>query len=159
MEQAFKDLVIIQADYSKVNEYKALAESKNAEDYKDFNKVTEALNAIEEGLPKSKQAQVDQMAENLKAALDALEEKDADYTELDALKARANALNADDYKDFSAVKSALDAIVEGLPKSRQSEVDQMAADLEKALDALEEKLDVQQLEMTVEFFASLKTER
>lgn len=35
----------------------------------------------------------------------------------------------------------------------------MAADLEKALDALEEKLDVQQLEMTVEFFASLKTER
>lgn len=139
MEQAFKDLVIVQADYSKVNEYKALAESKNAEDYKDFNKVTEALNAIEEGLPKSKQAQVDQMAENLKAALDALEEKDADYTELNKLKDQASELNAKDYKNFAAVTEALNAIKEGLPKSKQSEVDQMAKDLKAALDALVEK--------------------
>lgn len=37
----------------------------------------------------------------------------ADYTAVDAAIEKANALNENDYRDFSAVKAALDAVVRG----------------------------------------------
>lgn len=39
-------------------------------------------------------------------AINALEYKDADYTKVDAAIDKANALNKNDYKDFSGVKAA-----------------------------------------------------
>ena len=43
------------------------------------------------------------MAKAIEDAVSALQYKGADYTKVDAAIAKANALNKDNYKDFSAV--------------------------------------------------------
>ena len=51
------------------------------------------------------------MAKAIEDAIAALQYKDADYTKVDAAIAKANALNKDNYKDFSAVETAVNAVV------------------------------------------------
>ena len=63
----------------------------------------------------------------------------ADYTKVDAAIANANALNKNDYKDFSSVEAAVNAVVRGKNITEQSEVDKMAKAIEDALAALEKK--------------------
>ena len=63
----------------------------------------------------------------------------ADYTKVDEAIAKANALNKDEYKDFSAVEAAVKAVVRGKNITEQSEVDKMAKDIEDAIAALEKK--------------------
>ena len=63
----------------------------------------------------------------------------ADYANVDAAIAKANALNKDDYKDFSAVESAVNAVVRGKNITEQSEVDAMAKAIEDAIAALQYK--------------------
>ena len=63
----------------------------------------------------------------------------ADYTAVDAAIEKANALNENDYIDFSAVKAALKAVVRGKNITEQSEVDAMAAAIENAINALVRK--------------------
>ena len=60
----------------------------------------------------------------------------ADYTAVDAAIEKANALNENDYRDFSAVKAALDAVVRGKNITEQSEVDAMAKAIEDAINAM-----------------------
>ena len=60
----------------------------------------------------------------------------ADYTAVDAAIEKANALNENDYRDFSAVKAALDAVVRGKNITEQDEVDAMAQAIEEAINAL-----------------------
>ena len=61
----------------------------------------------------------------------------ADYSKLEAAVAKAKALNPEDYKDFSAVQSALNAIVYDLDETQQDKVDAMTAALENAIAGLE----------------------
>ena len=63
----------------------------------------------------------------------------ADYTKVDAAIAKANALNKDDYKDFSGVEAAVNAVVRDKNITEQSEVDAMAKAIEDAIAALEKK--------------------
>ena len=63
----------------------------------------------------------------------------ADYTAVDAAIAKANALNKNDYIDFSAVQAALDAVERGKTITQQDEVDDMAKAIEDAIAALVEK--------------------
>ena len=63
----------------------------------------------------------------------------ADYTKVDEAIAKANALNRDEYKDFTAVDQAIASVVRGLDISRQAEVDTMAQAIEDAIAALEKK--------------------
>ena len=63
----------------------------------------------------------------------------ADYTKVDAAIAKANALNKDEYKDFTAVEAAVKAVVRGKNITEQSEVDAMAKAIEDAIAALEKK--------------------
>ena len=60
----------------------------------------------------------------------------ADYSKVDAAIAKANALNKDDYKDFSAVEAAVRAVVRGKNITEQTEVDAMAKAIEDAISAL-----------------------
>ena len=64
---------------------------------------------------------------------------DADYTKVDEAIAKANALNRDEYKDFSGVDSAVNAVVRGKNITQQAEVDAMAQAIEEAIAALEKK--------------------
>ena len=63
----------------------------------------------------------------------------ADYSAVDAAIAKANGLNRDDYKDFSAVEAAVKAVVRDKNITEQSEVDKMAKAIEDAIAALEKK--------------------
>ena len=65
--------------------------------------------------------------------------KDADYSKVDTAIAKANALNKDDYKDFSTVEAAINAVVRGKNITEQTEVDKMATAIEDAINALEKK--------------------
>ena len=63
----------------------------------------------------------------------------ADYSAVDAAIAKANALKKDDYKDFSAVETAINAVVRDKNIMEQSEVDKMAKAIEDAIVALVKK--------------------
>ena len=63
----------------------------------------------------------------------------ADYTKVDAAIAKANALNKDEYKDFSGVEAAVKAVVRDKNITEQGEVDAMAKAIEDAIAALEKK--------------------
>ena len=63
----------------------------------------------------------------------------ADYTKVDEAIAKANALNKDNYKDFSAVETAVNAVVRDKNITEQSEVDAMAQAIEDVIAALEKK--------------------
>ena len=63
----------------------------------------------------------------------------ADYTKVDAAIAKVNALNKDEYKDFTAVETAVNAVVRDKNITEQSEVDAMAKAIEDAIAALQLK--------------------
>ncbi len=102
-----------------------------------------ALNTAVDGVVRGKafvsQANVNAMAKAIEDAIAALQYKDADYTKVDAAIAKANALNKNDYKDFSGVEAAVKAVVRGKNITEQSEVDKMAKAIEDAIAALEKQ--------------------
>ena len=98
-----------------------------------------AAEAVIRGKAIAKQAEVDAMAEAIERAISGLVLKPADYSAVDAPIEKANALNENDYVDFSAVKAALDAVVRGKNITEQAEVDAMAKAIEDAIAALVQK--------------------
>lgn len=101
--------------------------------------LSAATEAVIRGKVIAKQAEVDTMAAAIERAISDLTFKPADYTAVDAAIAKANALNENDYIDFSAVKAALEAVVRGKNITEQFEVDAMAKAIEDAIAALVEK--------------------
>ena len=63
----------------------------------------------------------------------------ADYSSVDAAIAKANALEKDNYKDFSAVEAAINTVVRDKNITEQGEVDAMAQAIENAITALQYK--------------------
>ena len=129
----------ILADYTAVEAAIAKANALNKDNYKDFTAVEAAVNAVVRDKNITEQSEVDAMAKAIEDAIAALQYKDADYTKVDAAIAKANALNKNDYKDFSGVEAAVKAVVRGKNITEQSEVDKMAKDIEDAIAALEKK--------------------
>ena len=139
IEDAIAALQYKDADYTKVDEAIAKANALNKDEYKDFSGVEAAVNAVVRDKNITEQSEVDAMAKAIEDAIASLQYKDADYTKVDEAIAKANALNKDDYKDFSAVESAVNAVVRGKNITEQSEVDKMAKAIEDAIAALQYK--------------------
>ena len=139
IEDAIAALQYKDADYTKVDAAIAKANALNKDNYKDFTGVEAAVNAVTRGKNLTEQTEVDAMAKAIEDAIAALQYKDADYTKVDAAIAKANALNKNDYKDFSGVETAVKAVVRGKNITEQSEVDKMAKAIEDAIAALEKK--------------------
>ena len=139
IENAIDALQYKDADYTKVDAAIAKANALNKDNYKDFTGVEAAVNAVARGKNITQQAEVDAMAKAIEDAITALQYKDADYTRVDAAIARANALNKNDYKDFSGVECAIRAVARGKNITQQAEVDAMAKAIEDALAALQYK--------------------
>lgn len=98
-----------------------------------------ALSNVAENMSMAQQAEVEAMAQAINDAVAALVYRDADYTAVDAAIAAAEALDPLNYKDFSAVEDAINAVVRGKNITEQTEVDAMAQAIEDAINALEEK--------------------
>ena len=139
IEDAVSALQYKGADYTKVDAAIAKANALNKDNYKDFTGVEAAVNAVALGKNITQQAEVDAMAKAIEDAITALQYKDADYTRVDAAIARANALNKNDYKDFSGVECAIRAVARGKNITQQAEVDAMAKAIEDAIAALQYK--------------------
>ena len=138
-EDAVSALQYKGADYTKVDAAIAKANALNKDNYKDFTAVEAAVNAVVHDKNITEQSEVDAMAKAIEDAIAALQYKDADYTKVDAAIAKANALNKDNYKDFSAVEAAVNAVVRDKNITEQSEVDAMAKAIEDAIAALQYK--------------------
>ena len=139
IENAINSLTLRSADYTEVNAAISRANELDENLYKDFTAVENAINAVDRTKNFKEQTEVNDMARAINDAIAALEYKDADYTETDKAIAKANALNPDDYKDFSAVEAAVNAVVRGKNITEQAEVDLMAENINNALAALEKK--------------------
>ena len=130
------DVANIPADYTAVNEAIAAAEKYDKTLYSNYADVEKAIGKVDRTKSKAEQDEVDAMAAAITKAVNALTYKDADYTKVDAAIEKANALNKNDYRDFSAVTTAIDAVVRGKNITEQSEVDAMAQAIEEAINAL-----------------------
>ena len=134
------DLTNRLADYTAVN----VALDKVPQDISVYTDETvsvlkQAIDSVDTSLSAAEQSKVDAMAQAIENAITALQYKDADYTKVDAAIAKANALNKDNYKDFTGVEAAVKAVVRGKNITEQSEVDKMAKAIEDAIAALEKK--------------------
>ena len=84
-------------------------------------------------------ALVNEMAQNILEAIDALEYKPIRYDQVRTAIDKAEALNQEEYKDFSRVEAAVKAVVWDKNITEQAEVDAMAKAIEDAVAALEYK--------------------
>ena len=96
-----------------------------------------AQTAVDEQWNRLRQDEIDALAAELKAAIDALEYKPADYTAVDEAIANAEKLDPTEYKDFSAVEAAVNAVDRTKNITEQAEVDAMAQAINDAVAALE----------------------
>ena len=127
------------ADYSAVDAAIAKANALEKDNYKDFSAVEAAINTVVRDKNITEQGEVDAMAQAIENAITALQYKDADYTKVDEAIAKANALNKDAYTNFTAVETAINAVVRDKNITEQDEVDAMAKAIEDAMAALVEK--------------------
>ena len=129
----------IPADYTAVDAAIARATALDSSLYTNYSAVEDSINAVDRGKSKAQQTEVDAMAKAIEDAIAALQYKDADYTKVDEAIAKANALNKDNYKDFSAVEAAVKAVVRDKNITEQDKVDAMAKAIEDAINALVRK--------------------
>lgn len=124
------------ADYTDVDAAIKRANSLNKDNYKDFSKVEDAINAVNRDKDITEQEVVNGYAKAINEAIDQLEYKDADYTEVDKAIEKANKLNKDNYEDFTKVTAAINAVAPGKNITQQDEVDAMAKAINDAIDSL-----------------------
>ena len=127
------------ADYSSVDAAIAKANALEKDNYKDFSAVEAAINTVVRDKNITEHGEVDAMAQAIENAITALQYKDADYTKVDEAIAKANALNRDAYTNFTAVETAINAVVRDKNITEQDEVDAMAKAIEDAMAALVKK--------------------
>lgn len=124
------------ADYTDVDAAIKRANSLNKDNYKDFSKVEDAINAVNRDKDITEQEVVNGYADAINEAIDQLEYKAADYTEVDKAIEKANKLNKDNYEDFSKVEDAIKTVVRSKNITERDEVDAMAKAINDAIDAL-----------------------
>lgn len=124
------------ADYTDVDAAIKRANSLNKDNYKDFSKVEDAINAVNRDKDITEQEVVNGYAKAINEAIDQLEYKAADYTEVDKAIEKANKLNKDNYEDFSKVEDAIKTVVRSKNITQQDEVDAMAKAINDAIGAL-----------------------
>lgn len=124
------------ADYTDVDAAIKRANSLNKDNYKDFSKVEDAINAVNRDKDITEQEVVNGYAKAINEAIDQLEYKAADYTEVDKAIEKANKLNKENYEDFSKVEDAIKTVVRSKNITQQDEVDAMAKAINDAIGAL-----------------------
>ena len=124
------------ADYTDVDAAIKRANSLNKDNYKDFSKVEDAINAVNRDKDITEQEVVNGYADAINEAIDQLEYKAADYTEVDKAIEKANKLNKDNYEDFSKVEDAINAVNRDKDITEQEVVNGYADAINEAIDAL-----------------------
>ena len=129
----------IPADYTAVDEAITAAKAVDSTLYSNYSDVQTAIDAVDRTKNITQQDEVDAIAKAITDAIAALTYKPADYTAVDAAIAKAGALDKSNYKDFSAVEKAIEAVDRTKNITQQDEVDAMAKAITDAISALAEK--------------------
>lgn len=138
--QKHTDYLIRPADFTKVDEAIAkIPEDLSIYTTESVEKLNTAIDNIDRSIRVTEQSIVDGYAAAIEQAIIDLTLKDADYSKVDEAIAKAEALNKDEYTDFSKVDAAVKAVKRGLDITKQKDVDAMAAAINEALVALEKK--------------------
>lgn len=139
LRDAINNLVLKDADYTAFNIAYNKAVSLSAKHYVDFSSVQAAItkaNSVKD-LKIDKQSLVDDATDKLNKAMSKLVLRDADYSKIDALKAKIEALDGSKYTNLEVVKEALNNISYGKKANEQALVDEMYNKLKSAYDSLE----------------------
>ncbi len=139
IQSSFDDLELVKADFTKLNEQVAKIPSEEVLAlYKP--EIVEAIKAvvatIDYGATFDKQDEVDEITNNLKYALAELTPanyRDADYSGVDDAIADANALDRNDYVNFSIVDDAIAAVDRTKKIVDQDDVDAMEKAIRDAI--------------------------
>lgn len=141
MQNAYSNLVLKNADYSKINALKTTIESLNPSKYTNFEIVEKAMQSIVYGKKIDKQNEVDQMYNKLKNAYDNLDKIKADYTSVK--KAIDNAKKYESskgiYLNYSALEKAINDVNYELKYDEQNKVDEYAKNINDAVKGLIKK--------------------
>ena len=138
--QKHTDYLIRPADFTKVDEAIAkIPEDLSIYTTESVEKLNTAIDNIDRSIRVTEQSIDDGYAAAIEQAIIDLTLKDADYSKVDEAIAKAEALNKDEYTDFSKVDAAVKAVKRGLDITKQKDVDAMAAAINEALAALEKK--------------------
>ena len=138
IQNALNELVLKDADYTKVNEALALVpEDLSVYTEETVEPLQEAIEAVVEGLDITKQETVDNFAKAIKETLEALELKPADYTIVEeALSLVPEDLSIYTEETVEALQEAIEAVVEGLDITKQETVNAYARAIVDALNEL-----------------------
>ena len=152
IQTAVNALTLLGADYTEVD----AALAKVPEDLSIYTEESvKALNAAKEAivwdLDDSRQEEVDQFAENLKAALEGLTLKPADYSAVDAALAKvSNDLSIYTEESIQPLQTAINSVESGKTILDQAKVDGWAAAIENALAGLQvRKADYSKVEEAI----------
>lgn len=129
------------ADYAKVDEALAtVPEDLSIYTPESRKAVEDAVAAVKRGYKADKQAEVDKMAADINAAIDALAFRPADYSAVDAALARVPK-DLTGYTDATrvTVQNAVASVKRGYTVDKQADVDAMAAAINAAVDGLVKK--------------------
>ncbi len=154
IREAIAALTLAEADYSGIkaaqNDAKALEPLKDFTD-ESVERLDLAISKVVAGYTKDRQSEVDAMEAEIRDAIAKMELLPADYTKANVAKEYAATFNREEYRDFSAVDTALENINENLNCRQQDILDQQVANLYTALIGLKLKLaDYTKLDEVIE---------
>ena len=125
------------ADYTEVDAAIARANALTPSNYTNFSAVTDAIAAVDRTILRKEQDTVDEMAQAINNAIDDLIPERANYEELTARVAYAEALDEDLYINYFIVQNVIDTINWNLDVFHQSQVNTKLEQLNAAISALE----------------------
>lgn len=141
IQKALNELVMLDADYTRVNAAVAQWEAIPETEIEKFQEasiqaINSAVSSVIYGLKIDKQDQVDEFAEKIETALQNIEYLAADYTKVNTAIGKIETLDRDYWADFSGVDNAVNAINWNLGLNRQDEVDAYATAIYDAINQL-----------------------
>lgn len=140
-----EEQVVEKADYSKVDAaLSAIPSDLSVYTAESVANLNAAKEAVVRDLDITKQAEVDKMAEAIQNAIKGLKLKKADYSKVDAALGNIpKNLSIYTKESVAKLEEAKEAVVRDLDITKQVEVDKMAEVIQKAIDNLKKKVNVQ----------------
>ena len=141
LKQAIDDLILKDADYSKIEYLKSVIEQLDKNKYTNFDEVEKALKNIVYGKKINQQSLVDDMYKNLKKAYDNLKKTKADYTELNKAleKAKTYEEHKSWYSNWNEIQKLVDIVDYNLTWEDQDKVNDLTKKINDAISNLKKK--------------------
>ncbi len=133
------DAIALKADYTEITQVLQTLEMLDENLYANYEVVQAAVDAVNYELNTTQQAQVTEMANAITQAIQMLEYKGADYSNVNTVITQANELFPSLYVNFEIVDTAIAAVQYDLDITKQSEVDAYVVAIKEAMNTLQMK--------------------